>query len=77
MRIKYFYCNTKTTLFNTVIRATNLPVLRLVYTLGISFREFGLAVEGRYGRGELRHGMQLAGHVIQHGHDMSWELGPD
>lgn len=54
---------------------THLPVLGLVYTLVVSFREDGLAVEGGDSYGQLGHGMQLAGY-LQDIYYVCGDLGP-
>ena len=58
------------------IVSTHFPIFGLMNTLCIGFGKFTLRVHGRDGCTELRHGVQLAGKVVQHRNDMVGDLSP-
>lgn len=49
---------------------THLPVFGLVDPLRIGPRKVALTVEGSDGSTELRHGVEVGGEIIQHGHNV-------
>ena len=52
-----------------------LPVLGLVDTLAVRLGELGLGVERGHGGGELGHGVEVGGEVVQHGDHVAGQLG--
>lgn len=52
-----------------------LPVVGLVQTLLISLGKLGLVVESRHSHGELSHGVEVLGEVIEHLGDKLRDLG--
>lgn len=53
------------------IAVAYLPILGFVHALWVGFSEFRFTVECGDGSRELRHGMQFAGHIVQHCHYVS------
>lgn len=52
-----------------------LPVVSLVEALLVGLGELGLVVEGRDGHGELGHGVEVLGEVVEHLGDKGGDLG--